>query len=83
DSIRNPPSVPHYQMNGMEFTTSDRDNDKHLFLNVGEQKRSGWWFNWATDANLNGISTQEGIRLLVEYTGTLDNPQSIPLKAYQ
>lgn len=42
-------------MNGMEFSTSDRENDKHLIVNVAEHKRSGWWFNWATDANLNGI----------------------------
>ncbi|XP_063446551.1 tenascin-R-like [Mytilus trossulus] len=56
DSIINPPSGSTYRMNGMEFTTSDRDNDEHWFINcASDAKHSGWWFNWSTDANLNGI----------------------------
>lgn len=39
----------------MKFTTSDRDNDAHWFINCAQAKYSGWWFNWSTDANLNGI----------------------------
>ncbi|CAG2194812.1 unnamed protein product [Mytilus edulis] len=60
DSIINPPSGSVYQMNGMEFSTPDRDNDKHQFGNVAQQRRLGWWFNWGTDANLNGIYYTEG-----------------------
>ncbi|VDI23621.1 Hypothetical predicted protein [Mytilus galloprovincialis] len=60
DSIINPPSGTLYQMNGMEFSTSDRDNDKHQYVNVAQHRWSGWWYKWDTDANLNGIYYTEG-----------------------
>ena len=43
------------QMNGMQFTTSDKDNDLHPHINcASELRHPSWWFNWDTDCNLNG-----------------------------
>ncbi|CAC5417477.1 Fibrinogen-like protein 1,Fibrinogen-like protein A,Tenascin,Angiopoietin-1,Fibrinogen C domain-containing protein 1-A,Techylectin-like protein,Microfibril-associated glycoprotein 4,Tenascin-R,Ficolin-1,Fibroleukin [Mytilus coruscus] len=53
DSMINPPRGSMYQINGMEFTTFDRDNDKHS-INAAVSKHSGWWFKISTDGNLNG-----------------------------
>ncbi|XP_071133126.1 fibrinogen-like protein 1 [Mytilus edulis] len=55
DSIINPPSGQIYHnMNGMEFSTFDKDNEEAHY-NAAEIKQSGWWFKWSTDANLNGL----------------------------
>ncbi|XP_071123398.1 fibrinogen-like protein 1 [Mytilus edulis] len=42
------------QMNGMMFTTRDRDNDINLTDNCAFSKKSGWWHAACTYANLNG-----------------------------
>ncbi|CAC5417476.1 Fibrinogen-like protein 1 [Mytilus coruscus] len=60
DSIINPPSDSMSQMYGMEFSTSDRDNDKIPFYKAAESTRSGWWLKWSTDANLNGVYYKGG-----------------------
>ncbi|VDI01116.1 Hypothetical predicted protein [Mytilus galloprovincialis] len=55
DSIINPPSGSLHELYGMAFSTFDRENDESPFYNAAEEKRSGWWFKWSTDANLNGL----------------------------
>ncbi|XP_056000849.1 ficolin-1-like isoform X2 [Ostrea edulis] len=42
-------------INGMMFTTSDRDNDKNPRNNCGREHSGGWWFNYCHDAYLNGV----------------------------
>jgi hypothetical protein len=42
-------------LNGMVFSTRDRDNDKHWSINCGDAHSGGWWFNICHDAYLNGI----------------------------
>ena len=54
-------------LNGMQFSTYDRDNDKWS-NNCAENYHAGWWFNACFSANLNGVyrhktppSTWQGI----------------------
>ena len=39
--------------NNRPFTTRDRDNDAHPSSNCAVTRRSGWWHNFCTNANLN------------------------------
>ncbi|XP_061190237.1 ficolin-1-like [Saccostrea echinata] len=41
-------------LNGMFFSTSDRDNDRHGGLNCADLYKGGWWFNSCHRAFLNG-----------------------------
>ncbi|KAJ8382700.1 hypothetical protein SKAU_G00034780 [Synaphobranchus kaupii] len=45
--------------NGMQFSTSDRDNDKYQG-NCAQQDGSGWWMNRCHAAHLNGKYYQGG-----------------------
>ena len=47
-------------INGVSFSTPDRDNDKHSSLNCasssGNGAGSGWWFNACLNVNPNGLN---------------------------
>ncbi|XP_071943682.1 angiopoietin-related protein 2-like [Antedon mediterranea] len=45
--------------NGEQFTTKDRDNDKHSG-NCAELYKGGWWYNRCGDSNLNGLYLTPG-----------------------
>lgn len=55
-------------LNGMQFSTLDRDNDRFLMGSCAEENKSGWWFNRCHTANLNGQYYKKGT-----YTGLSDN----------
>ena len=40
--------------NGMEFSTWDADNDKHMISNCAEEYSGAWWYNSCGDSCLNG-----------------------------
>ena len=40
-------------INGLKFSTPDRDNDLHASFNCGS--RGGWWYHSCSWSNLNGI----------------------------
>ncbi|XP_038120738.1 fibrinogen-like protein 1 [Culex quinquefasciatus] len=44
---------------GMQFSTPDRDNDRDGNKSCAEFYRSGWWFNFCMEANLNGLYKQQ------------------------
>ena len=44
---------PAVDLNGMEFSTRDRDNDNHSSHNCASQY-NGWWSNKCIRAALNG-----------------------------
>lgn len=44
-----------FESNTMEFSTSDKDNDKDPSKNCAVAYTSGWWFNRCFCANLNGV----------------------------
>lgn len=39
---------------GLQFSTSDRDNDQRADLNCAKHLSGGWWFSDCGNANLNG-----------------------------
>ncbi|XP_042313623.1 fibrinogen beta chain-like [Sceloporus undulatus] len=55
-------------LNGMPFSTPDRDNDRFLTGSCAEESKSGWWFNRCHTANLNGLYYKKG-----KYTASSDN----------
>ncbi|XP_053141036.1 fibrinogen-like protein 1 [Hemicordylus capensis] len=55
-------------INGMQFSTVDRDNDRFLTGSCSEENKCGWWFNRCHAANLNGQYYKKG-----KYTGSFDN----------
>lgn len=45
-----------HNLNGMAFSTRDKDSDRHGRYNCAYRfNRCGWWFNCCTKANINGI----------------------------
>eukprot|EP00112_Aurelia_sp_Birch-Aquarium-sp1_P006493 Seg1716.15 transcript_id=Seg1716.15/GoldUCD/mRNA.D3Y31 product="Fibrinogen C domain-containing protein 1" protein_id=Seg1716.15/GoldUCD/D3Y31 len=42
-------------LNGMKFTTYDRDNDLHQSENCANTLRGGWWHKKCSAGNLNGL----------------------------
>ena len=46
--------VVSWQSNGMQFSTPDADNDQNTNGNCAWHV--GWWFNWCSSSNLNGIN---------------------------
>ena len=42
-----------YSLNGLPFTTYDRDNDS-WYRNCAEYSHGAWWYKACTNSNLNG-----------------------------
>ena len=48
--------ISSYNINGMQFSTKDRDNDqKSLPLACSIHHYGAWWYNDCTESNLNGL----------------------------
>jgi len=45
DSLADKNLNSNFYLNGMQFTTMDRDNDQNLVLNCGAIYGAGWWYN--------------------------------------
>ncbi|CAG2217222.1 unnamed protein product [Mytilus edulis] len=57
DSMTDLASQP---MNGMKFTTRDKDNDiEYHGTNCATRKKGGWWYASCTYSNINGIYKEE------------------------
>jgi Flp pilus assembly protein TadG len=41
-------------MNGMRFSSVDKDNDNNQYYNCASVTGGGWWFNSCSYGNLNG-----------------------------
>ena len=48
-------SMTIHNLNGMPFTTHDRDNDKWSGINCAVYHQGAWWHNVCTHSNLNGL----------------------------
>ena len=46
--------------NGMQFTTTDQDNDVHKEMNCASTYKGGWWYKTCHAANLNGLYVVDG-----------------------
>ncbi|XP_069061566.1 fibrinogen-like protein 1 [Pleurodeles waltl] len=55
-------------LNGMQFCTPDKDNDRYVTGNCAQENKCGWWFNRCHAANLNGVYYKNG-----NYSGAYDN----------
>ncbi|XP_029458638.1 fibrinogen-like protein 1 [Rhinatrema bivittatum] len=55
-------------VNGMQFSTWDKDHDRFITGSCAKENMCGWWFNRCHAANLNGVYYKNG-----NYTGTYDN----------
>ena len=53
DSIQD--DIGRLNLNGMAFSTRDRDNDLHSGNCAEEYKGGGWWYNSCMHSTLNGI----------------------------
>ena len=42
-----------HPLNGMKFSTSDNDNDKHNSANCAAERKNGWWYNSCTYVTIN------------------------------
>ncbi|XP_071150599.1 fibrinogen-like protein A [Mytilus edulis] len=57
DSMKDSAGQP---MNGMKFTTRDKDNDiEYHGTNCATRKKGGWWYASCTYSNINGIYKEE------------------------
>ena len=48
-------SMISHNLNGMPFSTHDRDNDKYSGFNCAVHHQGAWWHNTCTHSNLNGL----------------------------
>ena len=48
-------SMTRHSLNGMPFTTHDRDNDRHSSINCAVHHQGAWWHNLCTHSSLNGL----------------------------
>ena len=44
-----------YSINGMQFSTKDRDNDQYSGVNCASDRHGAWWYKSCTHSNLNGL----------------------------
>ncbi|XP_062617763.1 techylectin-5B-like [Saccostrea cucullata] len=52
---------PH-NLNGMSFTTRDRDNDMNVLSNCAVVNSNGWWYNQCAYSGLNGIYRSSNVK---------------------
>ena len=74
-----PTAIPDFfnYHNGMMFTTSDKDNDRHNSFNCGTGDGGvGWWYNACQNCNLNR-GNDRGMAKGPEYHHTFDQSKMI------
>jgi hypothetical protein len=56
-------------INGMQFTTMDRDQDFVDNSNCAQQYNGGWWFESCHNGNLNGLYGYDNTSYATGWTG--------------
>lgn len=48
-------NIQNFNLNGKVFSTWDRDNDDSFWVHCADAVGCGWWMNFCTNANINGM----------------------------
>ncbi|XP_059144046.1 microfibril-associated glycoprotein 4-like [Physella acuta] len=72
-----------FKSNYQQFSTYDRDNDIDFFRHCANRYKSGWWFSFCHDVNLNGIWGSKTLGESIEWlsiTGEWDSLEFTEMK---